>query len=141
MHQHDSPRVRRRALLLPLDHGPGSPLPFTRAKGSPYPGLDRVRPKPFQQTIRHARNIAGLTTSRAGRYSRSYFCLIDPFNYISLSESLPRPGYNPSWLTGFKASTNSPTTRQHMVFGSKACGTVPTEGETWELREEPCAQF
>ena len=28
------------------------------------------------------------------------FCLIGPFNYISLYESLPQSWYNPLWLTG-----------------------------------------
>ena len=36
----------------------------------------------------------------------SYFCLIDPFNYISLYEKLRQPWYNPLWLTGLKAPTN-----------------------------------
>ena len=39
----------------------------------------------------------------------SSFCLIGPFNYISLSESLPQPWYNPLWLTGLKAPTNKLT--------------------------------
>ena len=30
----------------------------------------------------------------------SYFCIIGPFNYTSLYESLPQPCYNPLWLTG-----------------------------------------
>ena len=38
-----------------------------------------------------------------------YLCLISPFNYISLCESLPQPWYNPLWLTGLKASTNQLT--------------------------------
>ena len=38
-------------------------------------------------------------------FFRSYFCLIGPFNYISLYESLPQPWYNPLWLTGLKAPT------------------------------------
>ena len=36
----------------------------------------------------------------------SYFCLIGPFNYISLYESLPEPWYNLLWLTGLKAPSN-----------------------------------
>ena len=34
-----------------------------------------------------------------------FFCLIGPFNCISLYESLPQPWYNPLWLTGFRAPT------------------------------------
>ena len=34
-------------------------------------------------------------------------CLTGPFNCISLYESLPQPWYNPLWLTGLKAPTNS----------------------------------
>ena len=33
------------------------------------------------------------------------FCLLGPFNYTSLCESLLRPRYNLLWLTGLKAST------------------------------------
>ena len=36
----------------------------------------------------------------------SYFCLIGPYNYISLYESLPQPWYKPFWLTGLNAPTN-----------------------------------
>ena len=36
----------------------------------------------------------------------SYFCLISPFNDVSLYESLPQPWYNPLWLTGLKVPTN-----------------------------------
>ena len=39
-------------------------------------------------------------------FFRSYFCLIGPFNYLSLYESLPQPWYDPLWLTGLKAPTN-----------------------------------
>ena len=39
-------------------------------------------------------------------FFRSYFCLKGSFNYISLSESLIRPWYNPLWLTGLNAPTN-----------------------------------
>ena len=39
-------------------------------------------------------------------FFRSYFCLTDPFNYISLYESLFQPWCNPLWLTGLKAPTN-----------------------------------
>ena len=38
-------------------------------------------------------------------FFRSYFCLIGPFNYIPLYESLSRSGYNPLGLTGLKAPT------------------------------------
>ena len=34
-------------------------------------------------------------------------CLIGPFNYISLYESLCQPWYNPLWLTWLKAPTNN----------------------------------
>ena len=34
-----------------------------------------------------------------------FFCLIGPFNYVSLYESLPQPWCNPVWLTGLKAPT------------------------------------
>ena len=34
------------------------------------------------------------------------FCLIGPFNFIPLYESLPQPLYNPSWLTWLKAPSN-----------------------------------
>ena len=37
---------------------------------------------------------------------QSYFCLIGPFNYISLYESLLQSWYNPLWLSGLKATTN-----------------------------------
>ena len=40
------------------------------------------------------------------QFLRSYFCLIGPFNYISLYEGLLQPWYNPLWLTGLKAPTN-----------------------------------
>ena len=39
-------------------------------------------------------------------FFRSYVCLTGPFNYISLYESLPQPGYNPLWLTRLKTPTN-----------------------------------
>ena len=39
-------------------------------------------------------------------FFRSYFCLISPFNYISVYESIPQPWYNPLWLTGLKVPTN-----------------------------------
>ena len=39
----------------------------------------------------------------------SYFCLIGPFKYVSLFESLPQPWCNPLWLTGFKAPSNQLT--------------------------------
>ena len=35
----------------------------------------------------------------------SYFCLIGPFNYISLYESLSQSWYNPLWFMGLKALT------------------------------------
>ena len=35
-----------------------------------------------------------------------YFCLIGPFNYISLYESLLQPWHNPQWLTGLKPPVN-----------------------------------
>ena len=39
-------------------------------------------------------------------FFRSYFCLTDPFNYLSLYQNLPQPWYNPLWLTWLKAPTN-----------------------------------
>ena len=39
-----------------------------------------------------------------------FFCLIGPFNYISLYESLPQPWYNPLWLSGLKAPTTNSLT-------------------------------
>ena len=39
-------------------------------------------------------------------FFRSYICLIGPFNYISLYESLPQPWCNTVCLTGLKAPTN-----------------------------------
>ena len=40
-------------------------------------------------------------------FFRSYFCLIGPFNYVPLYESLAQPWSNPLWLTGLKAATDS----------------------------------
>ena len=39
-------------------------------------------------------------------FFRSCFCLIGPFNSISLYESLLQPWYNPLWLTVLKAPAN-----------------------------------
>ena len=39
-------------------------------------------------------------------FFQSYFCLIGPFRYTSLYESLLQPRYHPLSLTGLKAPTN-----------------------------------
>ena len=41
--------------------------------------------------------------SLLSQFIRSYLCLLCPFNFISLYESLLQPWYNPLWLTGLKA--------------------------------------
>ena len=40
------------------------------------------------------------------QFFQSYFCLIGPFNYIPLYESLLQPWYKPLWLTGLRAPTS-----------------------------------
>ena len=42
-------------------------------------------------------------------FFRTHFCLIGPFNYISLCESLLQPWYSPLWLTGLTVPTNKQT--------------------------------
>ena len=58
------------------------------------------------------------------KFFRSYFCLIGPFNHISLYESLPQPQCNSLWLTGLKAPTNqtisSAASKRNRTLGQQA---------------------
>ena len=57
---------------------------------------------PFQLYSINSSNNCLVSHCSAGLF----FCLIGPFGYVSLYESLSQPWCNPLWLTGLKAPTN-----------------------------------
>ena len=57
-------------------------------------------------TVFHSLNSPDNSLLSSTLFFWSYFCLVGPFNYLSLCESLLQPRCNLLWLTGLKARTN-----------------------------------